>query len=496
MTAGTNRACRPPSAGVRWLEQWGRDFLFSIRSLRRAPGLSLAVIATLTLCIGANATIFTALYGLILKPLPYRDPGQLVEIYNSMPKAGQPKRQISVTQYVDFKAHADLFEGVALWQDWSFNIGEETDPTRGIGARVTADYFSVLGVQPLLGRFFTMEESTPGRDNVLVLTQSFWESNYGADPGIVGKVIHLGGTPYTIVGVAPRRLEACNVDGPVLKPFEWVPQQGSPQARLAWRPMMYARVKKGVDPSAALAQLATLEKRYYREVAQPIIRDYLDRGGYRIALGQVRAEQTKSVKDALMLLQGGALPMIYLPFSSYGGFSMEIRTNRSLADLLPLMRARMRSIDPALPLYQVMTLETLYDSYLDNRKGVMFLLGGFAFIALLLAAVGIYGMLAYDVSQRTREIGIRGAIGASRAQITGLILRQGLTKAGIGIALGLVGALFLTRFMTGLLYDVRPTDPAAYALVSLVLLAVASLASYLPARRAARVDPVVALRVD
>lgn len=192
------------------------------------------------------------------------------------------------------------------------------------------------------------------------------------------------------------------------------------------------------------------------------------------------------------------LPMVYFSIMGFqfNGFSMEIRTDRPLAGLLPLMRARMRSIDPALPLYQVQTLETLFDSYLDNRRGVMLLLGGFACIALLLAAVGIYGMLAYDVSQRTREIGIRGAIGASRAQITGLILRQGLTKAGIGIALGLVGALFLTRFMTGLLYDVRPTDPAAYLVVSLVLIAVASLASYLPARRAACVDPVVALRVD
>jgi ABC-type antimicrobial peptide transport system permease subunit len=127
---------------------------------------------------------------------------------------------------------------------------------------------------------------------------------------------------------------------------------------------------------------------------------------------------------------------------------------------------------------------------------VLLLLATFAGLALLLSAVGIYGVLAYDVSQRTREIGVRSAIGASRGQIMRLILRQGLGKAGIGLAIGLVGAFCLSRFMTGLLFDVRPSDPVAYLAVSLLLLLVALLASWLPARRAAKVDPVVALRCD
>ena len=103
-------------------------------------------------------------------------------------------------------------------------------------------------------------------------------------------------------------------------------------------------------------------------------------------------------------------------------------------------------------------------------------------------------MLAYDVSQRTREIGVRSAIGASRGQIVGLILRQGLWKGGTGVVLGLVGAALLGRYMTTLLFNVRPTDPAVYAAVSLLLIGVALLASYLPARRASRIDPLVALR--
>jgi putative ABC transport system permease protein len=125
---------------------------------------------------------------------------------------------------------------------------------------------------------------------------------------------------------------------------------------------------------------------------------------------------------------------------------------------------------------------------------VTLLLTAFAGLALFLSAIGIYGVLAYDVSQRTREIGVRSAIGASREQIAGLVLRQGLLKGGIGVALGLIGAAILSRYMTTLLYNVPPTDPAVYATVSFVLIAVALLASYLPARRASRIDPLAALR--
>ena len=124
----------------------------------------------------------------------------------------------------------------------------------------------------------------------------------------------------------------------------------------------------------------------------------------------------------------------------------------------------------------------------------LLLLAAFAGLALFLSSLGIYGVLAYDVSQRTREIGIRGAIGASRGQIVGMILRQGLWKSGIGIGLGLTGAFLLSRYMTSLLFGVRPTDPVVYAAVSAVLVAVALLASYLPARRAAKIDPLAALR--
>jgi len=177
-----------------------------------------------------------------------------------------------------------------------------------------------------------------------------------------------------------------------------------------------------------------------------------------------------------------------------GGMTLFVRTTRPAADVVSDLRTKVRAIDPAIPLYDAGSLAQFVGASFDNRRAVMLLLAAFAGLALFLSALGIYGVLAYDVSQRTREIGVRSAIGASRQQISGLIVRQGLWKAGIGVALGLVGAALLSNSMTTMLFNVKPTDPAVYATGSIVLIAVALLASYLPARRASRIDPLVALR--
>jgi ABC-type antimicrobial peptide transport system permease subunit len=177
-----------------------------------------------------------------------------------------------------------------------------------------------------------------------------------------------------------------------------------------------------------------------------------------------------------------------------GGMTLFVRTARSADEFVPALRAKLKEIDPTIFMYDAGSLEKAVGSSFDNRRFVMLLLAAFAALALFLSSLGIYGVLAYDVSQRTREIGVRGAIGASQGQIVGLILKQGVWKAGFGIVIGLIGAVLLSRTMTSMLFNVKPTDPLVYAAVSLVLIAVALLASYLPARRASKIDPLVALR--
>jgi len=187
------------------------------------------------------------------------------------------------------------------------------------------------------------------------------------------------------------------------------------------------------------------------------------------------------------LLQPGGRP---------GGLTLFVKTNRPTGDTVSALREKVRAIDPASPLFDVGALQEAVDSSFDNRRAVMLLLVAFAGLAVFLSALGIYGVLAYDVSQRTREIGVRSAIGASRGQIASLILRQGLWKGGIGVFLGLIGAALLSRSMTTLLFNVHPTDPVVYGSVAFALIAVALLASYLPAHRASRLDPLIALREE
>jgi putative ABC transport system permease protein len=141
-------------------------------------------------------------------------------------------------------------------------------------------------------------------------------------------------------------------------------------------------------------------------------------------------------------------------------------------------------------------MDSILSDSMASRRFAMVLLGSFAILALGLASIGIYGVIAYVVGQRTQEIGIRMALGAQRKDVLGLILWQGTRLALLGAAIGIVGALALTRLMSGLLYGVGATDPATFAGLALVLIAVAMVACYLPASRAMRVDPVAALRSE
>jgi ABC-type antimicrobial peptide transport system permease subunit len=153
-------------------------------------------------------------------------------------------------------------------------------------------------------------------------------------------------------------------------------------------------------------------------------------------------------------------------------------------------------MDSSLPVANVRLMREVVAASLATPRLTGFLLGVFAAVALALAAIGIYGVLAYLVSQRTQEIGIRLAIGAERAQVLAMVLRHGLSLAAIGIAIGLSGAFALTRLMQGLLYNVRPDDPITFVAVTAGLLAISLLASVLPAWRATRVSPTIALRAQ
>ncbi|MDQ2857009.1 MAG: ABC transporter permease [Acidobacteriota bacterium] len=189
------------------------------------------------------------------------------------------------------------------------------------------------------------------------------------------------------------------------------------------------------------------------------------------------------------------VPMVQNPYpNALRNISLVARTNGDPKSLAPGIRNALRSLDKDIPISQVQTMEEIVSNSLSQRRLSMSLLVVFAILAALLASVGIYGVMAYIVAQRTHEIGIRLAMGAKGADVLRMVLRDGAKLAVIGVAIGLIGAFALTRIMTSLLFGVSAVDPLTFAGISLLLTIVALLASYLPARRASRVNPMEALR--
>lgn len=185
-------------------------------------------------------------------------------------------------------------------------------------------------------------------------------------------------------------------------------------------------------------------------------------------------------------------PVRQLPLN---GMGIVLKTVRDPGALVSELRAAVASIDPEQPLADVKTMDEWVAQSLEGRRTPTVLLALFGTVALILAAMGIYGVLAYSVAQRERELGIRQALGADRPDILTLVLKEGLRTAGLGLLIGLVASAALTRYLSGLLFGVSALDPIVFLVVTLVLLAVAAAACYFPARRATGVDPVVALRV-
>ncbi len=191
-------------------------------------------------------------------------------------------------------------------------------------------------------------------------------------------------------------------------------------------------------------------------------------------------------------------PQIYLPLAQAprSGLSVIVRGSGEPLAQVGALRDSVRRIDPDIPVTRISSMDGLVAASLAQRRFSMILLSIFAGVALLLAAVGIYGVISYSVSQRVHEIGVRMALGAERRDVRRMVVRTGVQLAAVGVLIGLVASFGLTRMMSSIVFGVSTSDPLTFAAIAAVLGGVAVLASYLPARRATRVDPIVALRYE
>ncbi|HET7249940.1 MAG TPA: ABC transporter permease [Gemmatimonadales bacterium] len=804
-----------------WLERLGQDLRYGWRALRRTPSFTAVAVATLALAIGANSAVFTVVNGVLLRPLPFRDPGALYAVSylpTNLPFELPPG--LDDRLYLEYRRHDLRFERVTGYQRQELTLSGVGDATRLPGARASASFFDVLGVQPALGRGFTPDEDVAGNDRVVVLSDRLWRARFNADRSVLGRTIMLDGIPRTVVGIMPRGFAfpasaqlwtplALRVDAgnsfifPVVGRLRVgaTPEQARSELDAIARA---ARPDPSVDRAGMVAQIIPLKDTVTGKVRTSLlvlggavlfvlliacanvanlllIRAATRRHemAVRVALGASRARiarqlltesvlialiggalgilvafvgvrallamaplgripridevhlngwvlaftlagslitgmlfglvpaqsgarrepqealgqgtrlvggahqrlraafVTGEIALALILLTGaglmiksfllmrsvdtgydasgvvtmavdlppvaypdparvqafhtallerlaripgigavgavsfrpmsdvgimgdfeveGATPLphgytvdkptvspgyfgalgirllagrdftaadragapgvvvlsetvarrlwpnepavgkrismqqhpgpndwltvigvvndvvqdaqlsrhstVYLPYLQttapffINHMTFAVRPEPGAGNIAAAMRAALRDVDPAVP---AQALQTMDQSMMDTIAEPVFqmrLLATFALLALLLAALGTYGVLAYDVAERTREIGLRMALGATPGNVLRLVLGRTAALALAGTAIGVAGSLALTSVLTKSLFDVKPTDPATLAAVTALLLVAALVAGYLPAQRATRIHALTALLHD
>ncbi len=366
-----------------------QDLRYSLRRLAKSPTFTAIVVLTLALGIGANTAIFSAVNAVLLRPLPYLEPGRLVTIEHLYPSL-ELEAPVSVPGFLDYQRMGRSFESMAVQSGWQVNLTGVSDPVRLQGQRVTGRFFTTLGVPAMLGRTLQPGEDSVGREHVAVLSYAAWERVFGADQAIVGRSISLNGENYEVVGVMPSGFrDFFNRNAEIWAPIVFRPDQLTAENRTNEFLNLTARMKPGVTVEQAQGEMRTIAEQLKRQFPD----EYAP--NWSLLVTGLSISSTGSVRPALLVLLGAV------------GFVLLIAC-ANVANLL-LARAAARSKEIAVRTALGATRERLLKQLLT--ESVLVSLAGGA-VGLLLAYAGVRALVAMEIGNlpRSDEIGIDATV--------------------------------------------------------------------------------------
>ena len=465
-----------------------QDVGYALRGLRKSPGFTATAILTLALGVGANTAIFSVTNSVLLRPHRFRDLDRLVVLREqTRGHAGEQKR-LTAADTADLAQAPNLFQEVAAYQYRQLNLARNGEADSATAFLITPNMFNLLGVAPEQGRSFSAGDGQAGHDDVLLLSHSFWQRRFGGDPSIVGSTITVDGHNATIAGVMPRDLNyPPGVE--VWKPLSLTSEAKANRANETV--FVVARLAAAVSLDQARSELNTIAAR--------LELDYRNtNAGRTFSLVRLREEQWSETAPLLLLLQTGAFFLLLLACANLGVLvptdHNDAKTaaapadieNSSASDTNNCSRRR-RDAPSAVRTASsrrrpIKRIRTIRNSLSANYTRWV--------------AGWIYGVVGHAVAQSNREFGIRMALGAARSDVLALVAGRALRTTAVGLALGMLFALTLARLSRTLLFGVIELRASVFVGFALLLFAIAGVAALLPARRASRVDPMIALRQE
>jgi predicted permease len=319
--------CRQ-ARGLHMFDELGRQLRYAYRLLHKTPGFTVTALLTLAVCLGANLTIFAVIDSILLRPLPFPKSDRLVTIFNTYPKAGVDRDGASVTNYYERRGQIPAFASIAIYRYGTAIIGESGSTEREQVTRVSPDFFSTLGLGPVVGRAFKEEETSYDTDNVVVITDAIWRHNYNADPHIIGKKIRVDGNPSAVIGILPPDFRFLSSEARLYLPFASRPEDRTPRQRHSGgnSTQMIARLSEGMSLAQAQAQIDTQNATL--EIDDPEGK-MMAAAGFRSLVVPLHGDHVAAIRPTLLLLQAGVLTLLLIGAVNLGNLFLVRASSRA-----------------------------------------------------------------------------------------------------------------------------------------------------------------------